>query len=249
MMNNNHKNSTCAYGETLVEYLYGEASGTRKSEFEKHLNNCEACADELAAFSGVHFAIDDWKAKEFAPLAAPLIEIPYERKIEVSKGSWLSAFVRDLFSLSPRAWTLTTATAAVLVVCVGIALFALNAGKNDELTQTNKNTKPAVVPSSEKTQSANDNQNKQQNKDVSPNEAPRQPQPDVAVSDDQNQKNNRAVKVSNNPRPAQKTDNVQKNNAAKRNDKNRTAPKMLPDEDDEDDSLRLAELFEEIDAE
>lgn len=244
MINNNHQNSDCAFGERLVSYLYGESSGAESFEVEKHLKNCEACADEFAAFSGLHFAIDDWKTTEFAPLATPLIEIPYETKTEVVKSSWLSG-LRQIFALSP-AWSLATASAAVLVICTGIVWLALNARQIDDVAENEKNKNQSISPAAQQTPPATTAKNdpvKKADEQVNPINEPKAPAIENAV--DQDSKNTRAVKIVNNPRPSSKSDNAPKT-TPKRNTKNQPAPKLMTDESEEDDSLRLAELFEEI---
>jgi hypothetical protein len=256
MMNNNHKNSGCGFAEQLVSHLYGEADAVEKAAFEAHLASCSGCADELAAFAGVHFSINDWKQREFAALETPVIEIPYEKTpngqpVSEVKGSWLSA-LRDLFSLSPRGLSLAAASAAVFAVTVGLALFVLNSKNDNDIAGTNKNSKAVVTtPTVENTPvpaNVNGNQTGSPDKESKPLTVPKAPLPELAV--EPNPKNNRAVKTATNPRPAQKADNpnTPKNNNVKRNNKNNneTAPPVIPDED-EDDSLRLAELFEEID--
>jgi len=253
-MNNNHKNSNCGFSEELVSYLYGETGGAENTAFEAHLQSCAGCAEELEAFSGVHFSIDDWKLKEFANLVTPSIEIPYEKaekSIAVSNvsGSWLSALRRDLFSLSPRGWSLATASFAVLAVCVGIALFALNSRKDNDVAGSNKNN-PVILPTVEKTPeptNVNANQKNQPDREVKPLNDPKSPQPEVAIAPEP--KNSRVVKASNNPRPVQKVENtnIQKNNEVKRNKNNEVPPKIVVEDDDEDNTLRLAELFDEID--
>lgn len=257
MMNNNHKNSNCGFSEELVSYLYGETGGSENTAFEAHLQDCAACSEELEAFSGVQFSINDWKLKEFANLATPSIEIPYEKAeklVEISNvsDSWLSA-LRDLFSLSPRGWSLASASFAVLAVVVGIALFALNSRKANDIAGSNKNN-PVAAPTVEKTTeptNVNANQKDQPDKEVKHLIEPKLPQPEIAVTTKTapEAKNTRVVKASNNPRPSQRIENanVQKNIEAKRNKNNEVAPKIVVDEDDEDNTLRLAELFDEID--
>lgn len=244
MMNHNHKNSDCGFGELLVSYLYGETSGAEAAEFEKHLPNCQSCAGETEAFSSVHFAIEDWKTKDFAPLATPVIEIPGERKVQpaIVQTSWLAG-LRQLFSLSP-AWSLATASVAVLAICAGLVWLALSARQSNDVAETNKNAKSGINVAAQKTPptDADGDQNRKGDVQVSPIN-----QPPVTTSEaaDQTKPNARAVKI-NNPRPAQKTDGTPKNNAAKRDNKKQAMPKVLSDDDDEDDSLRLAELFDEI---
>jgi len=255
MMNTNHKKSNCGFSEQLVSYLYGETVGAENTAFEAHLSNCSICADELEAFSGVQFSINDWKVKEFANLAAPSIEIPYreaEKTAEVSnaKVSWLSS-LREIFSLSPRNWSLAGASLAVLAVCALVALFALNSSKDKDVAESNK-TNPIIAPTVEKMPSetnSNGNQNNPSEKQTNPANTPKSTQPDVAVTVP-SPTNSRVVKASNNPRPTQKIDNTNspKNNEQKRTNKNNEiAPKIAVDDEEEDKSLRLAELFDEID--
>jgi hypothetical protein len=254
MMNNNHKNSGCGFAEELISYLYGESNEAESAAFETHLETCRACSAELDAFSGVHYSINDWKLKEFAVLETPRIEIPYPAapKVEVSsaKGSWLSGF-RQLFSLSP-AWSLATASVAVFAVAVGIIFFALNSPNGNDIAGANKNSKNVTTaPTVEKTPetaNTNSNENPSTDKAIKPLDEPKAPAPELAV--EQNTKNSRAVRAANNQRQTQKSENTNapKNNDLKRNPKTNkdAAPPVIPDED-EDDSLRLAELFEEID--
>jgi hypothetical protein len=256
MLNNNHKNSDCGYGEALVSYLYGEATERETATLKAHLESCRACADEMAAFSGVHLAIDDWKLKDFAMLATPAIEIPYEKAENPTaassvRASWLPAFLRGLFStLSPRGWTLATASLAVLAVCTGIVLFALNSRTREDIAGNEKNSKPTVVPTAEKSpeqSSVVTNRNTNPEKEINPSNEQKARQPEVVVSKSESE-NKRVVKAVNNPRSTPKVDNTPQTRDLKRNNKNNTelAPKAIPDEE-EDDTLRLAELFEEID--
>jgi hypothetical protein len=259
MTNNNHKNSGCGFSEQLVSYLYGESGAAEKSAFETHLRSCSACAEELEAFSGVHFSITDWKTKEFASLAPPVIEIPYKisgQKLSRTEivsdvnGSWWSG-LRNLLSLSPN-WSLATASMAVLAVCVGIGLIALNSGKSNDIAGgANKDTKPSAVPTIEKNpdqSNTNATKNIAPEKAVKPPDEPKSPQSEVAVAPDR--KNRRVVKDADSQRPTQRTEasNSPKNKDVKPNNKNNkpAEPKIIEDEE-EDDTLRLAELFEEID--
>jgi hypothetical protein len=254
MMNNNQKHSNCGFSEQLVSYLYGESGIAEKAVFETHLKSCAGCAEELEAFSGVHFSINDWKLQEFAGLAAPSIEIPYEKAAIMPEessvsDSWWST-LRGVFSPSSRGWSLAAASFAVIAVVVGISLFALNSRKDKDVAGSNK-TNPVVLPTAEKTAeptNAKTDQNKQPDKEVTPQKEPKSTLPEIAIAPDP--KNNRIVKASNNPRPVQRNGNpnVQKGIEAKRpNKNNETAPKIMPADDEEDNTLRLAELFDEID--
>jgi hypothetical protein len=245
-MNNNHKKSGCGFEEELVSYIYGETDAASKAKFESHLAACANCADELEAFSGVHFAIDDWKAAEFAAIETPAIEIPYPaaREISETKESWLSAVWRDLFSLSARALSLTAASLAVLAVAFGAIFFLIESNGGNELAESNKTTKPAAVPTVEKTpEPANTNPNVPPRAETTDPKTPATPE----IVRQPETKSTRAVKVTDRQRAPQKAENTPKNNEPKRANKTpRIKSPEMPDED-EDDTLRLAELFEEID--
>jgi len=251
MMNNNHRKSGCGFDVQLVSYLYDENGAAENAAFEKHLAVCENCADELDAFGGVKFAIGDWKSKDFAMLAAPVIEIPYEKpanRPEVSAvgGSWLSG-LRNLFSLSPK-WSLAAASAAVLAICVGIIFFALNSGSRNLVAESNRNSKLATAPtvenSPEKPNNTVQNDPPEKEKLLETNTPP---VPAAAeLTDEKNKPSGKTPAVKRQPSKAET--NARKNDELKRRDKNKTeVPPKIFDDEDEDDSLRLAELFEEID--
>ena len=247
MTNNNHKNSDCGYAEQLVSYLYDEAGAAESAAFEAHLKSCAACADEMKAFSGVQFSISDWKANEFDALAAPIIEIPYERAektVEVAgiKESWLSG-LRNLFSLN-RTLSLATASLAVLAVCVGIVLFALNARKGNDLADSG-NKKPVISPTVEKSPEQSNPTNVQNiTPDLKPVIEQTKPQPEQAVQP--TTKKTTVVKASQRETPKDAKKTVPKKDDVRRNKNNDLPPGVLGDED-EDDTLRLAEIFDEID--
>ncbi len=253
MLNNNHKNSVCGFSEALVSYLYDESNDAEKAVFKKHLDKCSVCSDEIASFSGVHFSINNWKLKEFSGLESPIIEIPYEKPeksmiVSGTQSSWLSV-LRNLFNLSP-AWSLATASAVVLALCIGIVFYAMNSRQPNDIAASNKNqSKPVVSPTVEnKSPQANVNSNEMPDKQPKPVVEPKSPQPEVTISKGTNQTNSKAVKISNNQRTNQKSENVYKNNEVKTPNKNTTKdPKIVDDEEEEDNTLRLAELFDEID--
>jgi len=248
MKNNNHNNSDCGFSDELVSYLYGESNAAENALFEKHLNKCSNCAEEFQAFSGVHFSINDWKMKDFANLETPVIEIPYEKskqpEVSVVKETWLSA-VRDLFSLSPRAFSLATASFAVLAICVGIVFLVINSRQNNFVAENDKNKKSTSSPKAEKTPPENNTAKTPQTEQKQPSQDSKQPQSDIVI--DTKPKNVQVVKASGKTTQIQKTDNaVQPKKDVKRANKNiQNAPKMIED-DEEDETLRLAEIFDEI---
>lgn len=256
MMPNNHNHQGCGYEEQLVSYLYGETSPAEIALFEAHLDACAPCAAELKAFAGVKFSITEWKTEEFNELPAPAIFIPSQAPQNAPEPDragnrlWRSK-LSNLLSLSP-AWSLTTAAAAILAVFLGIAFFALNSKTGSEVAQRESNSKIAVTPTAEKSPEAsnsNTNQNNSAEREPTLNAPQKTPQPQIAV--EKRPSNQSSTKTVNNSRPAPKkteTAVTPKNDQFKRSTKNNNdvAPNIVEDED-EDDTLRLAELFEELD--
>ncbi len=247
MLNGHHKNSDCGFSEQLVSYLYNEINGAEKLNFETHLRSCAICTDEFATFSGVQYSINDWKLQDFSTLETPVFEISPKisrfvktQELSENKGSWLPG-LRRLFSLSPRSWSLAAASFAILTVCVVIVLLAVNYKKANEYSQNNA---PKIIASP----------TTEQTKVISPTETPEsQPKsvvqsknPSIIIAKPE-PKNNRLVKVNDSVRQPKKVENadIHKINPPKVN--NQSKPSKFVIEDDDDNSLRLAELFDEID--
>jgi hypothetical protein len=150
MLDNNHNDSTCAFAEQIVSYLYGEINTQEKGIFEAHLNSCQKCADEFAGFSVVHSSVIQWRNEEFLSLETPLIEIPYEntRKIynlennPTISRSWFAEF-RRLFTHS-LALT-TSASLALVIICIGIIFFSAKYSNNVELVDKNKYDEKEII--------------------------------------------------------------------------------------------------------
>ena len=94
MLDTNHyKNSSCAFAEQIVAYLYDEANPQEKTDFEAHLTNCENCADELSAFGLVRSSVQQWRTAEFLPMQIPAIEIPFEKHRAIVVNSTEKCFL------------------------------------------------------------------------------------------------------------------------------------------------------------
>ena len=51
----------CHRAEDLVTYLYGEAGESDARDFRAHLQQCDACRSEFAAFDQMHESILVWR--------------------------------------------------------------------------------------------------------------------------------------------------------------------------------------------
>src|SRR5689334_386848 len=62
----NPANSECHRKDDLVTYLYDEATPAERASFERHLNECAPCSEELNAFGRVRDELATWQVG-FAP--------------------------------------------------------------------------------------------------------------------------------------------------------------------------------------
>lgn len=256
------KNLNCEFAPEIIDFLYGEIGGERENAFHRHLQNCAVCAGEVADFSEMRFSIRDWKT-EFDQIETPEISIPFEtpaivETLETEKASWFDG-VRNYLTLSP---ILSGATAVlILALLVGLGVFVLSNDKDDELIASkNDNTKitnkaaetPKKIVEPEK-ETADNISIEPENKNLIK---------DKTVSDDkENVENSVPVKTNSKSAPRQKSQPVKtverKNQTADSSVKNNKDKKVVPSknkprlnelpEEDEDNSLRLADLFAELD--
>lgn len=260
MLNNNHS-SDCSFSAEIPAYLYGEISKGEKSKFEGHLVNCSNCADALADSAFARFSVQEWRDTEFAHLETPLINIPYERNkanITVS-DSWL-ACLRQYVSLSP-AWATAGGAMAALAIGVGLVFAAINIFQPAEISVVNNynSAKIAVSPTTELAAQKPEN---------FPEQSPELPTKNVEVKQlDFGRRNKQASEPKNNKLIT--SNNASQNKIVKRNtekistnnrvtagmvnkpiaSKTRQVPALVNFEEEEDDTLRLAELFDKTETE
>lgn len=97
----------CDQQAALIDYLYDEATASERARFERHLQACSVCSEELSAFRRVREDLGSWQT-----VAAPRTEISIAR-------SPVAAF-REFIGMLP-VWTraaATTAIAAILLIVV-----------------------------------------------------------------------------------------------------------------------------------
>jgi len=101
----------CERKEDLVAYLYDEASSAERASFERHLDDCDACRNELTAFGRVRGDLGAWQLG-----LTPRAEIVLRRsRLDV---------LRELMGMFPvwvRGVALAGAAAAMLLVALSIA--------------------------------------------------------------------------------------------------------------------------------
>lgn len=261
-MDNNNQNNSCQFAEQIVSYIYGESTAGEKLKFESHLGNCPNCADELAGFGFVRSAVLDWRTKVFSHLDTSFIEIP-TIKSNTSKISFAPAIVsstlrsrfgelKKIFSFNPA---MATAALAVFVVCLGLTLYMFNFSGETEIAENNDNVnliQAIVSPTidiSEKPEEINkSNGNTEKSLSVAATDllpetkvekriTPRKSAVKVSLG---SVKNNTANAV----RPAKETNDITKKTSPVRK---QPIPNLNDTEDEEDETIRLADLFDELD--
>ena len=130
----------CGRDEELLAYLYGESAHAEAADFRRHLADCAACVEELAAFGGVRASVGEWReevmrsipalnvAERVAPVASNVSAMKTEthapedtRVATPARKRSASAALREFFSLAPM-WLRVGAATAAVVFCALAAL-------------------------------------------------------------------------------------------------------------------------------
>lgn len=222
-MNNDRHIENCDLDIEMMAYIYGELAEAEKAPIDSHLATCGSCTDAFAEMSMSRFSVYEWKREEFDPVATPNFVIPYEPVVE-SAGWFLG--LRGLFA----GWPSAVAFASIAVVFIGTGLFALNyLGGNDQVAFVTAVETKREAPGINLVQPV---ESLPTGKPVSPitatlkNKArePRVVEAKAVVkkTDKINDGSTRAVVIPENKKP-----------------------RLSNLDDDDDDTLRLADLFEE----
>jgi anti-sigma factor RsiW len=101
----------------LVEYMEGEIGAEEQAEVRKHLETCEACASELAAFERTMLLLEDDGYVEPEPFYWTRFEAGLRAKLRDRGRRFV--FVPRLENLAPR---LAPVVAAVVLFGIGLGL-------------------------------------------------------------------------------------------------------------------------------
>ena len=222
----------CPRTNEIVSYMYGEIGGPSALEFESHLADCMACTDEFAAVSVARFSVFEWQKEEFSHLPTPEIVIPYATPADAAATVPVITAVRAwLGSLS-----FPIAVAAMIVVCVSLGVVVFNIVGRREQQVAGNIAAPAIPQNVALPQVAAD-----------PNPIPvegekrsiRTPVPVKASADQPRRPVRRSSPAGDHPA----------NNYAVAPNKTAPAaktPALSVYDDNDDNSLRLADLFDEV---
>lgn len=222
-MPRNGNNNLCPLTDQIVAYIYGEIGGKAESDFEVHLADCAACTDEFAAVSDARFSVYEWKKEAFDPLPTPEIVIPYQVSVAEPwpPAKWIAAVKGWAESLS-----MPVAVAAGLAVCLGIGILAFSYLSKGEVHVAN-----VTVPAEKEPLPGV----------VQPPEAPKLNEPVSTFRPVKASSTQRSTKHG--PRDRSKPASFATPN---RLTEAQNAPALTPDQETDDNSLRLADLFEEV---
>jgi hypothetical protein len=254
MKNIYEQNLPCTFTEQLASYLYDEIAATEKVLFESHLQNCDSCAIELADFSALRSSILEWRETDFAPLQIPVIVLPETGKSVATKRSWFK-ILRAALIFSPA----RTAFASLFVLLIFAGIFWLATKpfgyqetaelNNLEKTPVNE-TKTPIMDQNNLTADSSVKSETNQN-----NSSDKSTENVVAKSKSASMKpKNLDDKI---PVAVVKSETALQKNSSKSTDlkskaiqlakkSSRTDVPAIEDEEEEDDSLRLTDLFDEV---
>jgi Putative zinc-finger len=252
MSSNNGHNSSCAFEEQIVSYLYDEASKQEKIEFETHLKTCANCAGELSGFGFVRSSIQEWRNEEIFALEMPALEIPALKTatVERESSSWLENLKR-VFSFSPK---FAFGALAALVICAGLVVLALNFSGNRNIADSEVKQPEPILASNKINEEKIAAPKDEKVSDIAPAPLKQETADNKFVEKSLPTKKDSRVKAPN-AAPKNKINAPKSNNFAtnknKKTDKleKQEIPTLSDFDEDEDESLRLADLFSEIDTE
>ena len=133
----NGNRSNCGFEDVMVSYIYDEIATAERRKFESHLVDCSVCTDEFAAISNARLSVFEWQKEEFAHLSTPEIVVPDRGGKKVVENDSPVGFlegIRGLFS----GFGVPAAAAVGLVICLGAGFIAMTfIGQTDEQMAAN----------------------------------------------------------------------------------------------------------------
>jgi hypothetical protein len=227
----NSNQRACPFTDEIVSYIYGEIGGVVEREFETHLAYCTVCTDEFAAVANSRFSVFEWKKDAFDPLPTPEIVVPYPRTNEEVTAGFFAAV---------RAWAaslrMPVSIAAALALFIGVGFMMFSYVGNREQQFTSNLVVPAVQPDAPKgivDPTFDPQPRTAEFKPVGPTAF--KPIPASTV------RQKRVVKRSS-PDVNRQENAFQQN----RTPQVQKPPVLTPYQETDDNSLRLADLFDEV---
>ena len=234
-MNNDTKFS-CSHGEDMLAYLYDELPPYGRERFEAHLESCTGCIDEFAELAVSRYSVFEWKSFEFAPLPTPKFVVPTERK---PAASWFDG-IRAAFAWN--GWAIAGGAAAIMLFAlIGIALWNI---QPDTTIAVNEPSPSLPVADLEEPS----------NRSVETTE-PERSSTEREVETSQEPESNRRTAPEHKRPIVAKAVTVRKASAEKveprrvtANERLRNSPTLGQYVEEQDESLRLSDIFDDLDS-
>lgn len=236
-----HENKgQCTNSQEIISYVYNEMSTAERDRFDVHLENCTSCIEELAELSLSYYSVFEWRKLEFDPLPTPFFELPRTSE-KISLLDWL----REM--LSPSSAWLTAGSFAAILVTASVGIWIWNSSSTVDLASVKE---IELVP-------VNKAGNGQRATEPSAN-LPDRTRGDLPVEpkgvDDLNVARgaSKTRETTNRSRPIKVSEPASKA-APIRNDRRSTVavtvttPQLIDFDDVQDDSLRLADILDDLD--
>jgi anti-sigma factor RsiW len=115
------KMSTCERGDELISFLYGEANERESTQFEKHLQVCADCRNEMGSFGQIRESLGTWKETALSAFVTPQVIAPVRQKSAL-------AALRSFFDLSPL-WMKGAIGFAAVLFCLLLVLILTKSGQ------------------------------------------------------------------------------------------------------------------------
>ncbi len=120
-------NTNCEHSDEIVAYMYNElGSIAKRRAFEDHLVECTPCTDEFALVSDARYSVFEWHKEEFAHLPTPEITIPYRDQAE-SAGFFaaIGAVIQG------SGWPALAAASLLIVAGLAFGIMLMSDGRNE----------------------------------------------------------------------------------------------------------------------
>ena len=221
----NDHNIVCEYADGIISYLYGEMLESERNLFEEHLAACDECTDEFAEVAVARYSVYEWNKLEFVNLETPRIVIPYE----VNAVLWVDR-LRAVFSFG---YGLPAASAGLAVAAIVIGFLFFGSRVSDDnrylavANSSNDQSNIRAVPASDNTAAPRPSDPSEARVSAGTDDSVRRPVP-IKITETLPRKlpvRNKTTAPAKQPR---------------------SVPRLNEFTEDEDKTLRLAEMLDDI---
>ena len=241
-MKNGSDNFRNEHGFEFVTYIYGELDQAGRDAFESHLSVCDECAMELASYSDARLGVIEWRREDFDHLETPAIVVPWlSEKQVVAKAEPAGAFTRFVEALGAFPM-FAKAGIGFSAAAFAIAIFYFGA-----FSPSSKPENVAVIKNDDiaTPRIQTDSKNETPPQYVATNDRPITAKTKNTV--DRSERTPRVAVIRASTQPTIRRNEVASTGTNKTNVTTaKKAPRLTTVEDEDDKSLRLADLFAEI---